>query len=66
MTTLAESIATISSWPEVAEAMDEAREACTQLRWHQALRRRIPEAAAESRVRGAAASAELDLSLIHI
>ncbi|MBK7721079.1 MAG: hypothetical protein IPI32_02330 [Austwickia sp.] len=60
MTTLAESIATISSWPEVAEAMDEAREACTQLRWHQALRRRIPEAAAESRVRGAAASAELD------
>lgn len=60
MTTLADSIATICAWPEVATAMDEAREACTQLRWHQALRRRIPEAAAESRVRGAAASAELD------
>lgn len=60
MTSLAESVATISSWPKVAAAMDEAREACTQLRWHQALRRRIPEAAAESRVRGAAASAELD------
>ena len=30
------------------------------LRWHQALRRRIPEAAAESRVRGAAASGELE------
>ncbi len=60
MTTLAESVATISSWPDVAQAMDEAREACTELRWHQALRRRVPEAAAESRVRGAAASAELD------
>lgn len=60
MTTLADSVATICAWPDVARAMDEAREACTQLRWHQALRRRIPEAAAESRVRGAAASAELD------
>lgn len=60
MTTLADSVATICAWPDVAQAMDEAREACTQLRWHQALRRRIPEAAAESRVRGAAASAELD------
>lgn len=60
MTTLADSVAAIAAWPEVSEAMDQAREACTQLRWHQALRRRIPEAAAESRVRGAAASAELD------
>ncbi|MBK8731269.1 MAG: hypothetical protein IPM00_18895 [Tetrasphaera sp.] len=46
--------------PEVAEAVAEAREACTRLRWHPALRRRIPEAAAESRVRGAAASGELE------
>ena len=45
---------------EVAEAVAEAREACTRLRWHQALRRRIPEAAAESRIRGAAASGELE------
>jgi len=44
----------------VAEATDAARQACTTLRWHQALRRRIPEAAAESRVRGARASAVLD------
>ncbi|MCA0179139.1 MAG: Fic family protein [Actinobacteria bacterium] len=44
----------------IAAASAAAREACTQLRWHQALRRRIPEAAAESRVRGAWASAELD------
>ncbi len=46
--------------PEVHEASERAREVCTQLRWHEALRRRIPEAAAESRVRGAWASAELD------
>lgn len=44
----------------VAAAVERAREACTQLRWHEALRRRIPEAAAESRVRGAAASAVLE------
>jgi hypothetical protein len=50
----------IAGWPELAAPMQAAREACTTLRWHQALRRRIPEAAAESRVRGAQASAELD------
>ncbi|GAA5167148.1 oxidoreductase [Ornithinimicrobium tianjinense] len=44
----------------VEEAVGAAREACTALRWHEALRRRIPEAAAESRVRGAAASAMLE------
>ncbi|WP_029202377.1 hypothetical protein [Ornithinimicrobium pekingense] len=46
--------------PGVDDGVTAAREACTQLRWHQALRRRIPEAAAESRVRGAAASALLE------
>lgn len=50
----------IEAWPEVAAWVDRVREAGTQLRWHGALRRRIPEAAAESRVWGAAASAELD------
>lgn len=50
----------IATWPAVAAAVDESRQACTALRWHQALRRRIPEAAAESRVRGAAASMELE------
>lgn len=50
----------LAGLPEVAAASDRAREVCTQLRWHEALRRRIPEAAAESRVRGAWASAELD------
>lgn len=46
--------------PGVAGAMDAAREACTQLRWHNALRRRVPEVAAESRVRGARATAFLE------
>lgn len=46
--------------PGVAPAIDAAREACTQLRWHQALRRRTAEVAAESRVRGARASAFLE------
>lgn len=50
----------LAALPEVAAASEHAREVCTQLRWHEALRRRIPEAAAESRVRGAWASAELD------
>lgn len=46
--------------PGVAGPINDAREACTQLRWHQALRRRIPEVAAESRVRGARASAFIE------
>lgn len=48
------------AWPEVRDAVDQAREACTRLRWHEALRRRGAEAAAESRVRGAAATALLE------
>lgn len=57
---LLSALTTIAALPEVSAASDDAREVCTQLRWHEALRRRIPEAAAESRVRGAWASAELD------
>lgn len=37
-----------------------ARDACTSLRWHEGLRRRTKEAAAEARVRGAHASAALE------
>lgn len=58
--TIADSLISLTALPGVAEATDAARQACTQLRWHQGLRRRIPEAAAESRVRGARASAALD------
>ncbi len=46
--------------PDVQESTRNARKACEELRWHPALRRRIPEAAAESRVRGAVASASLE------
>ncbi|GAA4118878.1 hypothetical protein GCM10022415_18360 [Knoellia locipacati] len=57
---VASAVTALASLPGIAEKVDAAREACTQLRWHNALRRRIPEAAAESRVRGARASGELD------
>lgn len=50
----------MAEWPELRQHIDDVREAMTSLRWHQALRRRIPEAGAESRVRGAQASGELD------
>ena len=60
MSTIASSLITLSTLPGVPEATEAAREACTKLRWHEALRRRIPAAAAESRVRGAWASAALD------
>lgn len=69
VSTIADSLVSLSALPGVAEATDAARQACTKLRWHQGLRRRIPEAAAESRVRGARASAalegaEMDLDLV--
>lgn len=60
MSTIADSLITLSRLPGVPEATDAAREACTKLRWHEGLRRRIPAAGAESRVRGARASAALD------
>lgn len=50
----------LAALPGVPEQIAAAREACERLRWHEALRRRIPEAAAESRIRGAQASAALD------
>src|SRR5450756_2086416 len=60
VSTIADSLVSLSNLPGVADATDAARRACTQLRWHEALRRRVPVAAAESRVRGARASAALD------
>ncbi len=55
-----DAVARLAELPGIPEQVEAAREACTRLRWHQALRRRIPEAAAESRVRGAVASGELE------
>ncbi len=57
---LVNAVSSLMSLPDVSEAIDAARDACTQLRWHPALRRRIPEAATESRVRGAKASGDLE------
>lgn len=57
---LLDQLAALTDLPDVRERADAAREACTKLRFHEALRRRIPEASAESRVRGAQASAALD------
>ena len=57
---LLDQLAVLTDLPDVRGRADAAREACTKLRFHEALRRRIPEASAESRVRGAQASAALD------
>lgn len=45
---------------ELGAEVERARDACTAVRWHEGLRRRTAEIAAESRVRGAWASARLD------
>ncbi len=57
---LLQQLSVLADLPGVREVADRAREAGTRLRFHEALRRRIPEAAAESRVRGARASAALE------
>ena len=50
----------LAELPGLPDRVEAARAACTRLRWHEGLRRRTPEAAAESRVRGAVASGELE------
>lgn len=60
MSPAVDAVTRLAGLPGIPEQVEAAREACTRLRWHQALRRRIPEAAAESRVRGAAASGGLE------
>ena len=58
---LSRTIEHLASLPGVAEAVEAARDACTQLRWHQALRRRTAEARAESTARAARASAAIEV-----
>lgn len=53
-------LVTLGRSPGVQERVSAALQGCTDLRWHEALRRRTQEAAAESRVRGAVATAFLD------
>jgi hypothetical protein len=54
------SLGALATLPGVPDKIAAARSASERLRFHEALRRRIPEAAAESRVRGAQASAALE------
>jgi len=57
---LVDSVRLLQQLDGVSEAAEAAREACTRLRFNETLRRRVPEAAAESRIRGAQASSALD------
>ncbi|SOC56292.1 hypothetical protein SAMN05421879_10771 [Ornithinimicrobium cerasi] len=59
-TDLQDALAQLLDLDGVAPAVEAARESCTALRWHEGLRRRVPEAAAEARGRGATASALLE------
>src|SRR4051812_50163485 len=47
----------LAGLPGVPAAIDEARQACTELRWHPALRRRADQVRAEAGVGGGPASA---------
>jgi len=50
----------LAALPGVEDAVAAARDACTELRWHPALRRRSAEARAEATIRAARCSAALD------
>ncbi|MDQ0426086.1 Fic family protein [Cellulomonas iranensis] len=53
-------LADLAALPGVRDAVDAARAACEELRWHEAFRRRWREVRAEAGLRAAAASAALD------
>lgn len=57
---MADPLATLAAVPSTKEAVQAARDACTELRWHPALRRRTREARAEATVRASRASAALE------
>jgi len=57
---MTDALAGLADLPGVRDAVDAARGACEQLRWHEAFRRRWREVRAESGLRAAAASAALD------
>jgi Fic family protein len=60
MSALARELAALRTAPGVEATIAAAREACTELRWHPALRRRSEEARAEAGVRAARGSAALE------
>lgn len=53
-------LAGVVALPGVAEAVDAARRACEELRWHEAYRRRWREVRGEAGIRSARASAAID------
>lgn len=55
----AQALQHVLALPGVQDAVTGARDACTQLRWHRALRRRTEQARAEATVRAARAGAVL-------
>jgi hypothetical protein len=57
---LADALAQLVALPGVDDAVQAAREACTALRWHPALRKRTAEARAEATIRAARCSAALE------
>lgn len=56
----ADPLAAVAALPGVDAAVERARTACDELRWHEAFRRRWREVRAEAGLRAAAASAALD------
>ncbi len=54
-----DAVSRLLALPGVEAAMDDARQACTRLRWHPALRRRTDQARAEAGVRAIRCSAAL-------
>ncbi|ADG75686.1 filamentation induced by cAMP protein Fic [Cellulomonas flavigena DSM 20109] len=59
-TPVPDALASLAELPGVPEAVDAARTACEELRWHEAYRRRWREVRAEAGLHAAAASAALD------
>lgn len=60
MSELGSALRALAALDPVDEAVTRARNACTELRWHNALRKRMPECRAESTVRAARASSALE------
>lgn len=60
MTDLGADLQRLAALPGVDDAVRAAREACTALRWHPALRRRGAEARAEATIRAARCSAAIE------
>jgi Fic family protein len=56
----ADPLAALAALPGVSEAVQDARTACEQLRWHPAMRRRAAEVRVEAAVQAARASAALE------